>query len=961
MKKNQVQSKKYPVNNKKKEDNSSPINLGKKNISFRENNSTLFKFFKISSIHKSTSTPVVPETRQTTINLNKEKTDSQQNYRLSKYEFYKSKKNKNLLLKKLTKSSEENENNKIDVSGFILFNENFTNEIYDIFMNNFIRTFKRYIEDKYKIENNKIGNNDLTLSKLTFNKFIQQMFKYFIVKYLLNTYHNLIYVPEKYMMQQNEQNNLNEVGLLVYNDKENIYLEYSPINLIECNLFYPKLCSNISKFIKYFKQKKRKKNPNSALLLYRPNDDFTSYINKIKLICNQLGYRLLIREDEINKLMNIEKLKEINQNYIIGSLQEKNIKYLKILDNISKTEKWTNFLEYNNIQLIESKEKGKKINKQNIKKSNISKTQSTVDMTQNISKNLLNIKNNKDIGINIFDNLSSQTLTFIGHNNKNCEPSQESDQYSSKEYKIFQNYQQNILEKFNKRRNVILFVDNFEKNEDNIKYINQINTIIPTSKSPIIILTNNLSIFTDNQIIGSTSFQNRYIPHQIENEGINQKENVIYITFLIIYFLIFIPKVSFEYKIKEETINFNKEKEKETEEEKELNFVIQINNNSELSNNSNENINNKNYNLEKIKKAINNIFTDTELNSNNNEVYSSLINLSNIISMMHNYEINDILVYLKNLFQLIKNKIEDNSVKKNIKEKILLLESAISIDIEKYKIEEDTFINSDNNIEEDISKIANYYDNNSFLDYEYGYISNIAEKQYEEKLRNYGINKGVDYNKESYFYSHKYCYDYKYSNKFNYISNKEVQERIIEDHKFFQNYYNYNNIILNHIDITKINMILIQIITNDRISIEDTSKFIGTRYSKRNNYKTQNNNLNNNYIITEKISLLNKLFRKCPLDIFTRYINAHYGIKYNVNFTLEDKKYSIPEKLIFYNYYNDYYLMEQIQSEQKNKYKENEEDEEDEFDDVNDSNEDDDLNENEEEEEEYEEDYNYNN
>ena len=117
----------------------------------------------------------------------------------------------------------------------------------------------------------------------------------------------------------------------------------------------------------------------------------------------------------------------------------------------------------------------------------------------------------------------------------------------------------------------------------------------------------------------------------------------------------------------------------------------------------------------------------------------------------------------------------------------------------------------------------------------------------------------------------------------------------------------------------------------------------------------------NNYIITEKISLLNKLFRKCPLDIFTRYINAHYGIKYNVNFTLEDKKYSIPEKLIFYNYYNDYYLMEQIQSEQKNKYKENEEDEEDEFDDIDDSNEDDDLNENEEEEEEYEEDYNYNN
>ena len=39
--------------------------------------------------------------------------------------------------------------------------------------------------------------------------------------------------------------------------------------------------------------------------------------------------------------------------------------------------------------------------------------------------------------------------------------------------------------------------------------------------------------------------------------------------------------------------------------------------------------------------------------------------------------------------------------------------------------------------------------NNSFLDYEYGYIDKVGEKDYEFKLRNFGINKGIDYNKES--------------------------------------------------------------------------------------------------------------------------------------------------------------------------------------------------------------------
>ena len=44
---------------------------------------------------------------------------------------------------------------------------------------------------------------------------------------------------------------------------------------------------------------------------------------------------------------------------------------------------------------------------------------------------------------------------------------------------------------------------------------------------------------------------------------------------------------------------------------------------------------------------------------------------------------------------------------------------------------------------------------------------------------------------------------------------------------------------------------------------------------------------------------------------------------------MENKKYLIPEKILFYNYFNDYYLMEQIQSEQKNNKKDDEDEDDD--------------------------------
>ena len=951
----------YPKKTQKKPQNNKSIsNFDKKTTSIEENNSNLLKFFSL-QINTSTN-KVDPPRRQVANQLKHDKTDPNKDYRLSHFNFYESKKKKKPSIKKFLKKKigKDDTINKIDISSFVFFSEKFSKDIRNIFENNFLHNFKRYLMNVFPNDKKNIGpRQDLNISIEPFNKFVHQIFKQFITKYLLNTYHDLVYISQKYMIEQTKTNNYSEVELLSCNDKPNIYLEYLPINLPESKLFYPELTKIIVRFIKNFRKKRRKKLENKALLLFRPNNDFITYINKIRLICTQLGYNLLIKEDEVNKLISFEKLKLINQNYIIGSLKDKNKKYLQIIDSASTTKKWAQFLQTNDMyDLIEQEEeKFYRMNKNRTQRQNssrnkykkISKSQSTINTTQDLSKKLLQnrIKMNKSE-----EALSNTMLTFIGHNSTDEISSQENEQANnSKEFIIAKNYEQNILEKFNKRKNVILFVDNFEENEDNIKYLSQINSMIPNSKSPIIILTNNLSLFNNsnnnsNPVITNNNFQTRYIPYQIGNEGINNKENIIYITFLIIYFISFFPKAELK---KDEEVEDNKNNNTEEKNDIEIN-IIHITDNDEENHEEklNDIINNNNYdyNLDRIIKEINSVYIDTKFKIFDNNVYSSFITLSYIIAIKNNYELDNILVYLKNLFQFMEKQFKDNNIKQNALSIISLIKNKVLEEIEEYQIKDD--IDSNN---EDLGKLNDICENNSFSDYEYGMIYNSAENDYENKLKNYGINLGVDYNKESYFYLNEF-FDEHFKDKkmFNYISNKEIEERIIEDHKFYQSYYS-SNINLNHSDVIKINMILTQIIFNERISSEDTSKFIGTR--KRNNSKRNNNSIKeidpNIYLQKEKINLLNKIFRKCNGDIFTKYINAHYGFKYFVEFVIDNKKYFIPDKLLFFNYFNDNYLMEKIQSEFKIKYSEKEE--EDEEDDL-------DLNDCEEEfEEEEEEDY----
>ena len=170
-----------------------------------------------------------------------------------------------------------------------------------------------------------------------------------------------------------------------------------------------------------------------------------------------MGYNLLVKENEINKLMSFEKLKLINQNYIIGSLKDKNKKYLEIIEAVANTDKWKKFVEKNDIYSLIEEEKifVKNINRtqmiNNIRNKKMSKSQSCIHTTQNLSKKMINKKNKTN------DILSNTILTFIGHNsNEEINSQQNNDNNNSKAYNIAKDYQQNILEKFNKRRNLIL-------------------------------------------------------------------------------------------------------------------------------------------------------------------------------------------------------------------------------------------------------------------------------------------------------------------------------------------------------------------------------------------------------------------------------------------------------------------------------------------------------------------------
>ena len=904
MKKNFTQAKKLSTqknqtqNSLNKKHGSNLPNTVKKNTT-EPNNTSILNYFFVSTEEK-IKHPISSDSRQQPLTNN-----TNQKYKdphLSKFKFTYTKKDKNIKLndpsnKKIKSISQNMEQFiKIDVSKYVLFSEKFSNSIALILSNNFLNRFRRFLTE----ELNKNHNQEKGAIK-NFNNFIQKNFSIFITKYFLNIYNNLLYVPRIYITN-NKSINTNQLGLLSRTNKTNITLDFfSPINLNEATLFYPSLCSCISDFIKQFKHikkkyKKKQKTKNNknfkALVLYRPNEDFRSFISKIELICNSFGFELLIREDDENKLMNFDKLKEIRQNKIIGSLKEKSIKYLELVRHISNDEKWKKFINENfKFNSEKNNKKDNDINKNNSEKNSVEE-----------------IDDEEDEKLSIISDNSHCSLTFLGHDIRDNIPnSQDSWKTGTK---IFENFQQNILNKFDKRRNnIITFVDPLYSNEEiNSKYITSISCMVPNSKSPIIILTNNLSLFIEK----TQNFLSNFIFYCIENEGINQKENIIYTTLLIIYFLLFIPKLN-----EDDTGKFS---------------------------------------LELIKNNIEKIYTDPKKNQEFSKfkIFEILYKLSHIITIINNYEYENILVYLTNIYNKIRGDISATSsinLKLNCFQKIVLENIAMYLvekiddenlytiniieddkNVENNKEEIIDLINDDNNFE----TVFNECENKSFNDYEYGNLINIASKEYNSKKNNFFINNKIDNPKEIYFYTYNYSNPDILSknknilpieendlslnsllNKFYFMTNSEFSHRIIEDHKFFQTYYsNSINAIWNYEDIAKFNDLLNLLLYNEKISLEDISKFFCIRYSKRKKDTEPNNKkINNKDLINDKLILLNRIFIKSSIECFNRYIKSHNYSNYYVTFDIGGNIYKIPNKLTFYNYFSNYYLIEKIQNE----------------------------------------------
>ena len=116
--------KKFP---KKYQDDKDDSNSNKKTVSIEQNNFTLLNFFKITSMHKSISiNKKESPRRQVFMRLKRDKTDPNQNYRLSKYNIGKPKKKKKSNIKRfLKKPNNNNDNNKIDI--MLIYNLNIKN------------------------------------------------------------------------------------------------------------------------------------------------------------------------------------------------------------------------------------------------------------------------------------------------------------------------------------------------------------------------------------------------------------------------------------------------------------------------------------------------------------------------------------------------------------------------------------------------------------------------------------------------------------------------------------------------------------------------------------------------------------------------------------------------------------------------------------------------------------------
>ena len=319
----------------------------------------------------------------------------------------------------------------------------------------------------------------------------------------------------------------------------------------------------------------------------------------LEIIFDNFDFQIIRLENESIKIMKLNKISEALKSERINSISEEFNKKLNILEFISMNDqiKFNNFLigcNYNNN--INNKENKKKFDDEII---DLSKEEKIFYPKSQI----LN---------------SKHTISILGksqNENKNSEN------------KIFNVIKQNIYNIFNNKKTLLLIVDSFDEDDNNYNknYLKEICNKINESKIPIVLLTNNLNIFLNNNNENFDFFK-------IENEEFENKENIIFYISNIIILHLFL------------------------------------------------NIENFNENIEKLKLKIKNFFLDSNLNYFliTHLIHKNIINLSEKIVYFKKFNFEEILFYLSDIFRKIDKK---NIQKTEIFEKF---KNLIEHDFEKF-------------------------------------------------------------------------------------------------------------------------------------------------------------------------------------------------------------------------------------------------------------------------------------
>ena len=324
-----------------------------------------------------------------------------------------------------------------------------------------------------------------------------------ITKFFLHLNKNIIYIPKELTEKSPMKIRYHNVKLFSgFNHVKDIFLQYSPLNIEESKLFYPKFTQGVIDYIQNFKNEK-------ALYIYSPFD-YISDLQKIEIICNDLEYNIIrIDETELNKNYKLNKIAEAMKSQRLPCLPEDINHVLFVLEAMVNNYP-------HKFSILDKKNDNETI-------PNSASTEASLFFNPNIIIKNEDSKNNH----NITNYFSSNT----------------------KENSIYRTIQNNIFTFCNKQKTLILFVDEFSSYQDNPKdnaahkYLMNIISKLSGSKCPIIVLSN------DTSLIGGLSHSTYMNNFKMFFNEIDMKEkernNMIFQISIIIYLQLMFYKLNY--------------------------------------------------------------------------------------------------------------------------------------------------------------------------------------------------------------------------------------------------------------------------------------------------------------------------------------------------------------------------------------------------------------------------------